>query len=35
MGLLGNEVVELLFGNNTVEVQISALDHLLEDVVVG
>ncbi len=35
MGLLGDEVVELIFGNNTVSIGVSTLNHLLEDGVVS
>lgn len=35
MGLLGDEVVKLFLGNNTVSVSVGSLDHLLEDSVVG
>jgi hypothetical protein len=35
VGLLGNEGVEFLLRNNSVEVEVSALDHFLEDVIVS
>lgn len=35
MGLLGDEVVELLFGDNTVSVSVATLDHFLQDGVVS
>jgi hypothetical protein len=35
MGLLGDEVVELILRNNTVSVRVRTLDHLLKDGVVS
>ena len=35
MGLLGDEVIELLLGDDTIAVGVSALDHLLKDGIVG
>jgi hypothetical protein len=35
MGLLGDEVVELLFWDNTISVGVGTFDHFLEDGVVG
>ena len=35
MSLLGDEVVELLFGDDTITVGICSLDHFLEDIIVG
>ena len=35
MGLLGDQGVEFLFGNDTVKIQIGSLDHLLESIVVS
>jgi len=35
MGLLGDEVIELLLGNHTIAVSVTALDHLLKDCVVS
>ena len=35
MSFLGDEGIELLFGNNTVLVKIGSLDHLLKDGIVS
>jgi hypothetical protein len=35
MSLLGDKVVELLFGHNTVSVSVGSLNHLLESIVVS
>ena len=35
VSLLGNKVVEFLFGNDTVQIGVSAFDHLLENTVIG
>ncbi len=35
MGLLGDQGIEFLFGNDTVKIQIGSLDHLLESIVVS
>lgn len=35
MGLLGDEVVKLFLGHNTVSIGIGTLDHLLKDGIVG
>lgn len=35
MGLLGDQGVELLLGDDTIAVQICSFDHLLEGIVVG
>ena len=35
MGLFGDEVVELLFGYDTVVVCVCAIDHVLQDGIVG
>jgi len=35
MCLLGNQVVELFLGNNAISVSVTALDHLLQDGIVG
>ena len=35
MGLLGDEIVELLLGNHTISVTVRTLDHFLEDSVIS
>ena len=35
VSLLGNKVVEFFFGNDTVQISVSAFDHLLENTVIG
>ena len=35
MGLLGDEVVKLLFRDDTISISVSPLDHLLKDGIVG
>ena len=35
VSLLGNKVVEFLFGNDTVQIGVSAFDHLLENTIIG
>jgi hypothetical protein len=35
MGFLGNQSIELLLGNNSIMINISSLDHLLESVIVS
>ena len=35
VGLLGDEIVELIFGNNTVSIIVGSIDHFLQDGVVS